>query len=91
MAKRSSHKVQRRPVIVLAGLLGAMTLASAYLLMLEPGPVLSPVRVISLHAAAAQQPAATDLFDTAAALRPWRQIVIYQTPAAQARETASPR
>ena len=68
----------RRPLIVLVVLIASMTVASGLLMMLEPGPITTPMRPISLRADAARPAGWTSLFDTADP-RQWSAIVIYET------------
>ena len=70
---------KRRPLIVLAVLIASMTAASGLLMLLEPGPITTPMRPISLRAETAQPAGWTSLFDTAATAREWSAIVIYES------------
>ncbi len=79
MPESPTSKIHRRPVIVLAVLMGAMTVASGYLLMLEPGPMLQPASVISLRAQSDIDITAAPLFDTAVPVRSWDSIVICES------------
>ena len=69
--------LNRRPLVVLAGLIAAMTVSSGLLLLLEPGPIAPPARVINLRS---QVPGSGDLslFDTAVPLRRWSAVVIFE-------------
>lgn len=79
MPDSTTSKIHRRPVIVLAVLMGAMTVASGYLLMLEPGSMLQPASVISLRAQSDIDITAAPLFDTAEPVRAWDSIVICES------------
>ncbi len=69
----------RRPLIVLAVLIASMAVASGLLMLLEPGPITTPMRPISLRAETTQPAGWTSLFDTATAARKWSAIVIYES------------
>ena len=77
----------RRTLIVLGSLIGAMTLVSGLLLVLEPGPV-APLEGISLSAVDRAVDPAKLLFDTRPEPREnrWSAIVVYYsgTPAGSA-------
>ena len=77
MGQKSIVVSNRRPVIVLTALVGAMTASSIVLLLLEPGPISMPPSMIDLRVSTPRDPA---LFDTVRApdLQRWRAIVIYE-------------
>lgn len=77
----SMAATNRRPMIVLSALVGAMTLSSGLLLMLEPGPMLRPPHPINLRAPSLPGPKAPMLFDTTAPPQPdwWRAIVVSES------------
>ena len=70
----------RRPVIVLTSLVGAMTVSSIALLVLEPRPISMPPSVIDLRSSTLTGSLEPALFDTVRAPDPqrWRAIVIYE-------------
>lgn len=71
----------RRSMIVLLSLIGAMTLASALLLVLEPGPMSPRMSVISLRVHTSPGRTEHDLFDTTPApdRARWSGIVICES------------
>ena len=69
----------RRSLTVLVGLVAAMTVSSSLLLMLEPGPIAPPSRVINLRAESVGADGDLSLFDTTMMARPWSSILIYES------------
>ncbi|MCW5853842.1 MAG: N-acetylmuramoyl-L-alanine amidase, partial [Anaerolineae bacterium] len=70
----------RRTVLVLASLVGAMTFGAGLLLLLEPGPVI-PTTNISLNTVDVPRSAEQVLFETDAQLNNWSAIVIHASGA----------
>lgn len=74
--------LDQRTLIVLASLVGGMTLAGGLLLLLEPGPV-APLSHITLYSTDRTHAAEPEdrLFNVDASTRPWRGIVVHDTGA----------